>query len=197
MAALKAMKLEHFTGILQNLGNQWRLTMEQHKQLEEFVCHLYQNKPGSSDINDLRYKLFCTKKGEVESWQLPPCAAALRKHSDRANYQARVWKLCLEGCPDIPPPIEHGWCIEEVNGKNELAIDWLGDAPPAPEAVLQLLSCTCSRSCKLPNCSCLANGLKCTYLCKLLTCTNQVPEEESLQLNYQEDSEESEDESWN
>ena len=197
VAALKAMKLEQFSGTLQDLGNQWNLTMEQHKQLEAFVCHLYQDKSGTGDINELRYKLFCAKKGEMESWQLPPCAAALRKHSDRANYQARIWRLCLESCPNIPSPAAHGWCIEQVNGKYEMAIDWLGDAPPAPDAVLQLLSCTCSRSCKLPICPCLANGLKCTHLCKLLTCTNQVPEEEPLPSNYDEDSDESEDDDWN
>ena len=161
------------------------------------MCHLYQSKARTSDVNDLRCKLFCAKKGEVESWQLPPCAAALRQHSERANYQAGIWKRCLESCPDIPSPAGHGWCIEKVNGKSELTIDWLHEAPPAPEAVLQLLSCTCSRSCKLPTCPCLANGLKCTHLCKLLTCTNQVTEEEPLEENYVDDSDESDDDYWN
>lgn len=197
VAALKAMKLPQFSAVLQDLGNQWNLTMEQHRELEAFVCHLYQSKAGTRDVNDLRYKLFCAKKGETESWQLPPCAAALHQHSERANYQAGVWKRCLESCPDIPSPAGHGWCIEKVNGKDELTIDWLHDAPPAPEAVLQLLSCTCSRSCKLPTCPCLANGLKCTHLCKLLTCTNQVPEEEPLEENYVDDSDESDDDYWN
>ena len=43
---------------------------------------------------------------------------------------------------------------------------------PAPEAVLELLRCTCSRSCKLPTCTCLANNLKCTPARKLENCEN-------------------------
>ena len=39
--------------------------------------------------------------------------------------------------------------------------------------VLDLLSCSCTRSCKLPNCSCLINGLKCTDMCKLSDCDNR------------------------
>ena len=50
-----------------------------------------------------------------------------------------------------------------------LVIDWMG-ALPAPKAVLELLSCQCSRSCMLPSCSCMANGLKCTDLCRLRDC---------------------------
>ncbi len=41
-----------------------------------------------------------------------------------------------------------------------------------------LMACKCSRTCKLPDCSCLANKLKCTEMCKLQTCSNQREEEE-------------------
>ena len=37
-------------------------------------------------------------------------------------------------------------------------------ASPAPETVLQLLLCKRSRRCKLPECQCMSNGLKCTKL---------------------------------
>ena len=50
---------------------------------------------------------------------------------------------------------------------------------PAPDAVLQLLSCKCLRVCKLPQCTCLRNGLKCTEICKLQTCNNQADKEEA------------------
>jgi len=49
---------------------------------------------------------------------------------------------------------------------------------PAPDAVLQLLSCRCVRSCKLPVCTCVSNGLKCTDMCRLQTRSNQATEEE-------------------
>ena len=44
---------------------------------------------------------------------------------------------------------------------------------PAPATVLQLLSCSCTRS----NCSCLANGLKCTDMCRLSECDNRREEQ--------------------
>ena len=57
----------------------------------------------------------------------------------------------------------------------KLAIDWM-TGEPAPMAVLKLLSCQYKRVCRLPSCTCLANGLRCTNMCQLQECTNQ-PEE--------------------
>ena len=66
------------------------------------------------------------------------------------------------------PLIGSGW---REDG-DHFAIDWKsGD--PAPAAELELLSFSCTRSCQLPTCSCLANGLKCTDVCKLLDCDNR------------------------
>ena len=39
-------------------------------------------------------------------------------------------------------------------------------------------ACKCFKTCKLPDCSCLTNNLKCTEMCKLQTCTNQREEKE-------------------
>ena len=47
------------------------------------------------------------------------------------------------------------------------------DGRPAPEAILTLLACKCSRTCTLPNCICLAYELKCTDMCKLSDCENR------------------------
>lgn len=55
-------------------------------------------------------------------------------------------------------------------------VDWM-KGPPAPLAVLELLACTCVRTCKLPGCSCLSNKLKCTEMCRLQTCSNKMEEE--------------------
>ena len=51
---------------------------------------------------------------------------------------------------------------------------------PVLEVLLEFLSCSCARSCKLPTCSCLANGLKCTDMCRLRDCNNRAEEEEIL-----------------
>ena len=54
------------------------------------------------------------------------------------------------------------------------------------------MACKCARSCKLPECTCLAAGLKCMDMCKLKTCGNQKPDEEEpdLTLDYSDESEE-------
>ena len=125
-----------------------------------------------SDINELRYRLLCLKRGDVESKQLSPCNDKLREHSLWANCQAAVWRRSLERCPDIPSPVGSGWCTKD----GKLVIDWMGDQP-APQAVLEVLSCQCSRSCKLPSCSCVVNGLKCTDMCRLQDCTKKLEDD--------------------
>ena len=89
-----------------------------------------------------------------------------------ANYQAAIWRKCLQSHPSVPDPKDYGWTTDP-DGK--LVIQWMRGSP-APEAVLQLLSCQCVRSCKLPHCTCLSNGLKCTEMCRLQTCNNQPSE---------------------
>jgi hypothetical protein len=69
-------------------------------------------------------------------------------------------------------PLGMGWKLGGQNEENELEIDWM-DGQPAPKAVLDLLACNCSTSCKLNNCSCKKNGLKCTKMCKKKNCKNQ------------------------
>lgn len=49
---------------------------------------------------------------------------------------------------------------------------------PAPAALLEFLSCTCKKTCKAPSCTCITNGLKCTDMCRLLTCENRPLEDD-------------------
>ena len=50
----------------------------------------------------------------------------------------------------------------------------------APDAVLNLLSCrpTCKRICKLPQCQCFENRLKCTSACTLQNCIDVYKNED-------------------
>ena len=61
----------------------------------------------------------------------------------------------------------------------------------APDAVLNLLSCrpTCKRICKLPQCQCLENRLKCTNACTLQDYTNMYnnDDEEALSSSSDDD----------
>ena len=149
-----------FQEVFQGLGREWQLSNELYRDLQRFTCAMYCKNAGTNEVNELRYRLFCLKKGNVDSNQLPARDDSLRKHALRANYPAAIWKRSLQRCPEIPSPLGCGWCTED----GRLAIDWMGGLP-APKAVLELLSCQCSRSCKLPSCFCMANGLKCTDLC--------------------------------
>ena len=174
LSALKILKGSvQFQQLFQTFGNDWHLSEDKFEELEEFTCLLYGSKNGTKDVNVFRHELFCAKKGNIESFQLPPCKDTLHKHAQRACYQAAIWKSCLDGMVELPSPVNHGWEIED----GELVMDWM-DGSPAPEAVVALLACNCRRKCTLPTCTCLSNSMKCTQLCKLQRCSNQVSEED-------------------
>ena len=65
---------------------------------------------------------------------------------------------------EIPSPNDHGWKIN--NDNDEINILWLG-IKPAPDEVLELLSCTCRRVCSEDSCCCMKALLKCTDMCCL------------------------------
>ena len=69
-----------FQVMFQNLGEQWSITEELCVQLESFVCAMYGMKKGDQDVNQCRYAMFCSKQGEAESHQLPPCHDCLHHH---------------------------------------------------------------------------------------------------------------------
>ena len=59
------------------LGMEWVLSNELFQSLQEFTCKLYCSQPGTDNINEMRYRLFCAKKGNIDSTQLPPHADCL------------------------------------------------------------------------------------------------------------------------
>ena len=73
----------------------------------------------------------------------------------------------------MPDPTKWGW----IDNDGKLAIHWMR-SPPAPGDVLELLACKCVRYCKLLPCTCMANGLACTDMCKLQSCSNQKQQED-------------------
>ena len=95
------------------LGQMWNLSRELMERLGAFTCLLYAPKSSSTKVNDLRYDLFCAKRGEIQSYQLPPCRDCLVKHAQRANYQAAIWRRCLEQDSKVPSPVGRGWKIEK------------------------------------------------------------------------------------
>ena len=55
----------------------------------------------------------------------------------------------------------------------QLAAHWM-ESQALPEAMLNLLACSCHRKCELPKCVCLTNGLSCTDMCSLKDCDDRV-----------------------
>ena len=131
---------------------------------ECFVCDIYKY-PRCSDINRARYELFCSRNRQ--SVQLPPTRDELRQHLKRANYQAAIWRKSLQPMPSIPSPDGNGWKVQD----GKLSIHWM-DQSPAPNALLELISCGCKGVCAA-RCSCFKNNLPCTATCNCTDiCTN-------------------------
>lgn len=178
--AFKLLKDEAVSHALTDLADGFELQNETVEAIEKVVCRLYGHNVCS--VNELRYSLFCAKKGFIESHLLPPCKQALDKHIQRASYQATIWKKALEAEPNIPDPTLHGWTSQDSNGTTVLDIDWM-DCHPAPEAVMELLACSCKVNC-VPNvCVCIKYDLRCTDMCKIQTCKNYKQDTENGETN--------------
>ena len=172
--ALKLMQRDiTYQETFSQVGQSWDVQPQLFEKVQQFTCRMYVAASSTTEVNDLRYQLFCAKRGEIESNLLPPCRDCLFMHLLRANYQAAIWKCCLHARPTVPDPTKCGW----IDDDGKLAIHWMR-SPPAPDAVLELLACKCVRSCKLPKCTCIANGLACTNMCKLQSCSNQKQHED-------------------
>ena len=130
--------------IFKQVGNDWSVSQDLLTQLESFVCAMYGAKNGIKDVNQCRYAVFCAKRGEAESHQLPPCKDCLHKHCQRADYQAAIWKNASSN-HDPPTPIGKGWLQHNEGSQERFDIDWMSGLP-APRAVIELMSCTCKKS---------------------------------------------------
>uniref|UniRef100_UPI00358F5653 uncharacterized protein n=1 Tax=Myxine glutinosa TaxID=7769 RepID=UPI00358F5653 len=119
VSALQLLSHEEHMTTLQSLGQSWDLSNESIQRLEALTCSLYSARTAINSIIELRFNIFCAKKGEAESWQLHPCASSLLKHCKRANYQCAIWKRSLDRNPDIPSPCGHGWRVDD----GQLVID--------------------------------------------------------------------------
>ena len=65
-------------------------------------------------------------------------------------------------------------------------IDWMSGLP-APTAVIELMSCVCKKACNDDSCDCIRDGLKCSDLYCLTTCSSQPDEVEDIQVRLDEE----------
>ena len=127
------------------------------------------------NVNLLRYEMHCAKGGKIEPEELPSCRSSLKLHVTWVNYQVGIWQRGILPCPGIPYPNNYGW---QVAGSS-IDIRWLG-SKPAPEEVLELISCTCKTSCSTSDCSRIAAGIKCADVCTLQCEKRAIEDEEAV-----------------
>ena len=64
VSALKLLQRnEKFCETFQKVGVEWTMTPELYADLQEFTCQMYSSKSRITNINEMRYALFCAKKG--------------------------------------------------------------------------------------------------------------------------------------
>ena len=95
----------------------------------------------------------CPIQNKIQLAALPPTSAAAREHCLRVYFQVQQW------LGEDLPPTEWGWKL--TNGQ---LFPVLTHHPPAPEKLLNLISCNCKQNCERL-CGCKKAGLFCTALC--------------------------------
>ena len=103
------------------------------------MCKKCASQTSLCKVSDLRYQLFRVKKGDVDSSQVQHCQDTIILYAMQANYQALIWKWCLEQETETPSPEGHGWMIED----SQIVIDWM-QGLPAPQVVMELIASMCS-----------------------------------------------------
>lgn len=144
---------------------------------ERFILALYGAPKDATSINNHRYLLYLRslQKNKVSNLaKLPPTAAAAREHSFRVYQQVQEWRgneMPAEGL---------GWKLD--NGR---LVPIRTSLPPAPDSVLKMISCNCTKGCG-PACGCRKSGLRCTMICGNChgqSCFNAIPVDEEIEEN--------------
>ena len=141
--------------------------------LEELTCKFYKSLPETS-VSIARYNLI--KVGNFSDTRLPPNKDCLVKHSQRANYQAAIWKRSTCRIINAPSPFDQGWSID---GSGNISINWM-DGDCAPDALLQNYNCKCKTGCLTNRCSCKKSSNFCSDVCHCVSCSNITDEEREL-----------------
>ena len=67
------------------------------------------------------------------------------KLAQRANYQAAIWRRCLEQDPKEPSHVGRGRNIEKEEGVEQLVVHRM-DGQRVPQTVLDVLACNCTHN---------------------------------------------------
>ena len=89
LSSLKLMKRDiTYQETFSQVGQTWDVQPQLFEKVQQFTCRMNVAASSTTEVNDLRYQLFCAKRGEIESSLLPPCRDCLFMHLLRDNYQA-------------------------------------------------------------------------------------------------------------
>ena len=73
LGALKLLKKDTvYQETFSQLGQSWDVSTELFERVQQSTCRMYAAGKGTTDVNELRYQLFCAKRGEVEFSELHP-----------------------------------------------------------------------------------------------------------------------------
>ena len=129
-----------------------------------FVGRLYL-KNNCSSLDQLR----CMKAtNKVSAKRLPPTENSFHQHLLRCCYQLLIWRQCLIASPQLPPPTDYGYFIEEETGMLKPVM--MTQSPAAPE-LLNDLVCMCESDCG-ETCTFVLNDQSCTIAC---ACETALP----------------------
>lgn len=130
---------------------------------------LFGGKPTNS-LATLRYNVLKRKVVSATCFvtpeRLPPTASATKFHSLRCYYQIMTW-LGKETGLDAK---DWGWKCE-----NNQFQPVMSDKSPAPDSLLKVVHCSCTKACTSGRCTCRGYGLPCTSACgqcQTETCEN-------------------------
>ena len=166
---------EETLNALANIGTRDQPTAITFAGIEKFVCQLYAANTTIVDVSKLRWWPF--RKKQAQSERLPPTKEVLRQAIIRANFQALVWPLDIE--QQLPSPETFGWKLD-----GDKWVPMMTKLPPAPDAVVELVRCECTKSkCSSNTCSCRNANLNCMDLSRY----SDVDDDDSEDLSYESD----------
>ncbi|GBM17076.1 hypothetical protein AVEN_107517-1 [Araneus ventricosus] len=132
-------------------------TTEQVTEAGEYVLvALYGGDPATQNLDELRYHSFvkAAAKTKFNLARLPPTTDAAQLHAMRSYHQVQTW------LGNEKDPLKWGW-MHTPSG----LFPKKSEKDPAPESLLQCISCTCKKGCTNA-CGRRKAGLHCSLLCK-------------------------------
>ena len=106
--------------------------------------------------------MFKQMKGIQGVEKLFSMQGCITEHILHANLQANIWLQDLVARPILMDPVTLGWRqLQDIH-----YVPVVSKVPATPEAVVELVKCSCVISKYSGQCSCKAQKLACTELCK-------------------------------